>query len=114
MDLPEVGPGSGSNALLMQMVVSQVQDPQMDAVSQFFLCHLLNYIFTHLKRLYMKDTDTAGDAANISNHLIGDIVKDKAHSQKMHLQRRGKAQRDGTEAVVVQLEAQKLLQGCKS
>ncbi len=58
MDVLDTAPGVGSDALLMQKVVTQVQHFQMDAAPQSLLCHLLNQILLHRQLLYeKKDTD---------------------------------------------------------
>lgn len=51
MDVLEVGPGVGRDALLVQLVLTQIQQSQVAAAPQRLLCHAVNHVLTHLQHL---------------------------------------------------------------
>lgn len=63
MNILEMGPGVGSDALFAQQVVTQVESSQMDAAPQSIFRHLLNQILIDHQPLYenIKQTQTGRD-----------------------------------------------------
>lgn len=68
MDVLETGPGVGSDALLMQQVVTQVQHSQMDAAPQCLLSHLLNQVVVHLQLLYKREKHRQTGRSDLGHH----------------------------------------------
>lgn len=51
MDVLEVAPGAGREAVIMQLIVTQIQQPQVAAALQRLLCHPVNHVPAHLQCL---------------------------------------------------------------
>ena len=56
MNILEVGPGIGRDALIVQLVLAQIQQSEVAAAPQRLLCHTVDHVPTHLQHL-LRHTD---------------------------------------------------------